>query len=141
MMAYLLDTNVLSEFTKPMPSIQVITWLNGARPLFISSITIAEMLFGAYRMPDGNKKTLLIQNIHELIDSEFYGRVLYFDGVSAKLYAKITAHRFNIGKPISVLDAQIASIALAHDLTLVTRNIKDFIAIDGLMVFNPFFDN
>lgn len=67
--------------------------------------------------------------------------MLYFDNFSAKLYAKITDHRFNIGKPISVLDAQIASIALAHDLILATRNTKDFIAIDGLMVFNPFVNN
>lgn len=140
-MAYLLDTNILSELTKPMPNSQVISWLNDASPLFISSITIAEMLFGAYRMPDSNKKMLLIQSIHELIDHEFYGRVLYFDNFSAKLYAKITAHRFNIGKPISVLDAQIASIALAYNLILATRNTKDFIAIDGLVVFNPFVNN
>lgn len=135
---YLLDTNVLSELMRPMPSKVVIEWLDNHSPLYISTITQAELLAGAYMMTDGKKKRAYLNAIDDMIKQDFAGKILPFDGISANHYANLIAERKRIGRPIHTADAQIASIALAHDLTLVTRNTKDFIAIDGLIVFNPF---
>ena len=60
-----------------------------------------------------------------------------FHASAASAYAHLEAHRTQLGQPISVEDAQIAAIALATGLTLATRNTRDFVAIDGLVVVNP----
>jgi len=72
-----------------------------------------------------------------MFEEEFGGRCLPFDERAAVHYARIVAGRRRAGRPVSVEDAQIAAIALAHDLTLATRNTADFVAIDGLAVADP----
>ena len=71
-----------------------------------------------------------------MLKQDFAGKVLAFDGVSACHYAQLIAERKRIGKPMHTTDAQIASIATAYGLYLVTRNTKDFILIEN--VINPF---
>ena len=68
---------------------------------------------------------------------EFAGRCLLFDESAATRYAGIVALRTRLGRPISVEDAQIAAVALAHGLVLATRNTRDFELIEGLSVVNP----
>ena len=135
---YLLDTNVLSEIMRPMPNVAVIDWLNNHSPLYISTITQAELLAGAYMMADGKKKQAYLTAIDEMLKQDFAGKVLAFDGVSANHYAHLVAERKRIGKPIHTADAQIASIATAYGLHLVTRNTKDFVLIENII--NPFGD-
>lgn len=138
---YLLDKNILSEVMKPQPNLNVLYWLDHKEHLYTSAITKAELLYGAYRMPDGKRKILYLQNINAMMNEEFHQKVLMFDDNCAIHYACLTAQRFAIGKPILMADAQITSIALQYDFTLVTRNIKDFIQIDNLKLINPFLES
>lgn len=136
-MTYLLDTNIISELNKPNPNINVIKWLNHHNAVFISSVTKAEMLYGVELLDDGKRKNELMQMTDEIL-SLFEGRILSFCLHSAKYYPKVIVQRQKQGRPILMADALIASIALANGLTVVTRNVKDFDGIMGLMVFNPF---
>ncbi|MEO8680201.1 MAG: type II toxin-antitoxin system VapC family toxin [Vicinamibacterales bacterium] len=134
----LLDTNVISELTKPTPNERVLKWLAGidSSSLWICSITIAEMLLGLATMPDGNRKTNLMARAAQTIDV-FSKTCASFDSIAATEYAAIAAKRRKLGRPISFQDAQIAAIARAVGLTLATRNVKDFSDIDGLTVIDP----
>ena len=135
----LLDTNVLSELMRPEPAAAVVNWLD-QQPEFtvwISSITVAEVHLGIQLMPDGRKKRGLFALAEEMLEKDFAQRCLPFDSLAAKMYAQIVSERQSLGRPISVEDAQIASIALRDGLTLATRNTRDFEGIAGLRVINP----
>ena len=73
----------------------------------------------------------------QIFEEDFMGRCIDFGGVAVAEYAMVKAQRQLAGRPIDTADAQIAAIALASSLTLVTRNTKDFEGIDGLTVVNP----
>ena len=135
----LLDTNVVSEFMRPAPSPTVGAWLDAqdARRVWVCAVTRAEIELGIALMPDGQRKTGLQQAAQAMFAEEFVGRCLPFDGAAATCYARIVSLRTRIGRPISVEDAQIAAIAVAHGLVLATRNERDFQQIDGLVVVNP----
>jgi predicted nucleic acid-binding protein len=70
-------------------------------------------------------------------EDDFAGRCLVFGSGSAEQFALVMAQRKRMGRPIEAVDAQIAAIALAAQLKLVTRNTEDFTGIDGLEVINP----
>jgi predicted nucleic acid-binding protein len=134
----LLDTNVLSEFMKPSPSIEVVQWINRtpASELRVCSITRAEIELGVALMPEGKRRQTALQSAHETFKI-FAGRCLPFGEHAAIVFAAVFAHRKKAGHPISTEDAQIASIALVHDMKLATRNSKDFRLIKGLELINP----
>ena len=135
---FLLDTNVLSELMKSSPEVKVMQWMNGmtAGECFISSVTRAEIELGIALLPDGKRKKSLSRAAKSMF-AEFPDRCLSFDGIAASKYAEIVADRTRIGRPVSVEDAQIAAIALAHKMTLATRNSRDFEHIKGLSIVNP----
>ena len=135
----LLDTNVLSEFMRPAPAPQVVAWLD-AQPtdrVWVSAITRAEIELGVALLPEGRRKLGLQQAVSAMFVEDFAGRCLPFDEVAAPLYARIVTQRTRQGRPITVEDAQIAAIALAHGLILATRNTRDFEEIEGLSLLNP----
>lgn len=138
----LLDTNVLSELMRAVVSQRVISWLDRqvASNLYICAVTRAEIELGLCLLPDGKKKDQLIQAANGMFN-EFTGRCLPFEEGSAIQYARIVAERQKSGRPISVEDAQISAIALSHDLSLATRNTKDFMLIEGLELINPWDQN
>ena len=134
----LLDTNVVSELLKPRPSAAVMDWFSvphGA--LYLSAITRAELLLGAALLPVGKKRRELEAGLYEMFDARFAARCLAFDAGAADRFAQIKAHRTRHGRGISTEDAQIAAIALAQELPLVTRNVVDFDEIPGLEILNP----
>ena len=135
----LLDTNVLSEFMRPQPAEEVTVWLDRlpAEQVWICAISFAEIALGLALMPAGKRQAALARAAHAMFDEDFGGRCLPFDEHAAFHYGAIVAQRTRVGRPISTEDAQIAAIALAHDLTLATRNVSDFEGIDGLAVINP----
>ena len=135
----LLDTNVLSEFMRQQPAPQVVAWLNAqsAPSLFTCAISRAEIELGLARMPAGKRQLALAQSAHAMFDAEFTGMSLPFDDAAAVHYARVVADRNRAGQPISVEDAQIAAIALAHNLELATRHVADFMGIEGLTVVDP----
>ncbi len=124
----ILDTNVLSEALKPLPSEAVLSWLSVQEQLavFTTTITVAEVLYGIEVLPLGKRRSRLLGLIERLFAEEFQDRVLPFDEKAAYLFPKIVAGRENIGRPIAQFDAMIASIARAWRGTIATRNTGDF---------------
>jgi len=135
----LLDTNVLSECMRPSPSAQVVAWLDAqaAGQIWVCAISRAEIELGIALVADGRRKRALRTAAEAMFAEDFGGRCLSFDAQAASRYAAIVSSRMRLGRPISVENAQIAAIALAHGMTLATRNARDFEALEGLSVVNP----
>ncbi len=136
---FLLDTNVLSELMRQNPNPLVTEWLDSQTvdKLQTSAVSQAEILAGIFMLPAGNRRDVLTRGAEQLFQQDFRGRCLVFGSAVAEQFAVVRAQRQRAGRPISTEDAQIASIALAANLKLVTRNTKDFEAIEGLQVINP----
>ena len=133
-----LDTNVLSELMRRRPAARVVRWVDGqdASALAITAVTVAELLYGVARLPDGARKAKLAAAADALVREDFSGRVLPFDVAAAAHYAELAAERDRNGRPISVSDGQIAAICRCHGAALATRNVRDFDAT-GVSVRDP----
>ena len=136
---YLIDTNVISELTKPAPSAAVLGWFANTpvQHIYISSVTLCEMQLGLALLPTGKRKRALTMATDALIQEDFAQRCLSLDARCAPLYGALAARQQQNGAPWSAEDAMIAAIALANQFTLVTRNTKDFEGMDGLVLLNP----
>jgi toxin FitB len=134
----ILDTNIVSEFMRPLPNKAVVQWLSTIKveTVFITAITLAEMRLGVATMPKGRRQDELAERILKLETQSFHNRCLPFDAKAAHAYALITAYRRAIGRPISQSDAMIAAIAQVRAMTLATRNIVDFVETD-IKLHNP----
>lgn len=135
----LLDTNVVSEMMRREPAPRVLAWMD-AQPqyhLYISAVTRAEIELGVALLPEGRRRQGL-EEAAALMFAEFNGRCLAFDERAASYYAELVSNRVRAGRPISVEDAQIAAVALAAGFVLATRNVSDFVGIDGLSAVDPF---
>lgn len=124
---------------RPKPDAVVVEWLDRQKDesVWICSITQAEILMGLALMPEGKRQQGLMHVAATMFDEDFAKRCLPFDSNAANHYANIVSERNRQGSPISVEDAQIASIARANGLSIATRNVKDFANIEGLIVNNP----
>jgi toxin FitB len=134
----ILDTNVLSEFMRAEPEPGVAAWV-AAQPralLYTTSINRAEIRYGLARLPEGRKRTALAAAADMIFTEDFDGRVLPFDGEAADRYAEIVVMRRRQGRPIDILDAQIAAIALAVGAEIATRDVGGFEGC-GLRVIDP----
>ena len=134
----LLDTNVLSEALKPLPSPIVLRWLAAQEPssVFTTSVTQAEILYGLATLPPGKRRTRLLAAVEKMLAEEFEGRILPFDEDAARAFAGIVAARDAAGRPISQFDAMIAAIARSHRAAVATRNTADFQHC-GIDLINP----
>jgi toxin FitB len=132
--SFLLDTCVLSEGVKSPPDDFVIQWTRSTpeREQFTSVIAVAELKFGIEAMPQGRRRTQLDDWFRDTLRPSLGDRVIPFDESCAMVWASLRARAPNA----KFADSQIAATALAHGLTLVTRNVRDF-AFAGLPVFNP----
>lgn len=133
-----LDTNVLSEALKPLPSGTVLEWLAAQTPpaVFTTTIALAEILYGVEALPRGKRRTGLLSAIERMFAAEFEGRILPFDEDAARLFGGIVASRDAAGRPISQFDAMIAAIARSHRAAVATRNTADFAGC-GIQVIDP----
>ena len=131
------DTNVVSELMRAEPSPPVRAWVLAQRhhELRITAITVAEILYGIARLPNGRRKDTLRAAAVDIF-SRFAEDVLPFDAAAATIYPEIVDHRDRQGTPISGYDAQIAAICRANDASLATRNEKDFAGL-GVELINP----
>ncbi len=134
----ILDTNVLSELMRPIPSPQVTAWVakQPASELFTTTITEAEIFYGIELLSKGKRREALLLAAEAMFDEDMAGRIFGFESDAARVYSKIAARRRGLGRPISHADAQIASIAEVRGATLATRNVADF-ADCGLDLVNP----
>lgn len=123
-----LDTNVLSELMRSKPNAQVVDWLDRqeAMSVTISAITVAEILHGIARLPDGKRKHGFAVMAAAMFEEEFAGRILPFDGDAALHYAEQVAASERRGRRVHMADAQIAAICIQQGAVLATRNVKDF---------------
>jgi toxin FitB len=123
-----LDTNVLSEAIRPVPTRRVLDWLAAQPPsaLFTTTISEAEFLYGLALLPTGKRRTSLEQAARRMFEEDFAQRVLPFDRAAAAAFASIAAVRRKRGRPIGDFDAQIAAIARIHGAAVATRNVDDF---------------
>lgn len=137
-MRYLLDTNIISNVTKPKPSETLLHWLADQldTDLFISTLSLAEIQRGILEKPAGRKRRELEdwfggpEGPQEL----FRGRILGFDERAALVWGRLMAEGTRSGRPRSALDMVIASIAQVNDCVLVTDNERHF---PGIKLFNP----
>ena len=133
----LLDTNVVSEAMKPDPDPTVRDWLDeqAADTLYISSVTVAELLFGIGALPNGRRK----QKLATMLDGVFPlfdGRILAFDTDAARHYADLAVAARKAGKGFPTPDGYIAAIATAHRFTVATRDASAFNAV-SVPVIDP----
>ena len=135
----ILDTNIISEVMRPQPEQNVIQWLNKQRSndLYISSISIAEINYGLYVLPQGRRKQQLKSRFNQFINKAFLYQTLDFDEQAAILYGQVMGEGKLIGHPMSVLGGQIAAIALHNGFAVASRNVKDF-KYCGVEIINPF---
>jgi hypothetical protein len=124
----ILDTNVLSEASRPRPSEIVGYWVDSHKRtvLFTTTICEAEIFLGVALLPHGRKREDLRLQATKLFEQDFAGRVLPFTSAAARAFAEIAAARRRAGRPIKEADAQIAAIARVHGAALATRDLADF---------------
>lgn len=132
-----LDTNVVSEAMKPEPAPAVRNWLDEqiAETLFLSSVTVAELLFGIGALPEGKRKQKLAAMLDGLLGL-FDGRILPFDTAAARQYADLAVAARKAGKGFPTPDGYIAAIAMAHGFAVATRDASAFEAA-GVPIIDP----
>ena len=133
----LLDTNVVSEAMKPVPDDAVRGWLDeqAAETLYLSSVTIAELMFGIGALPKGNRKDKLASALDGVMEL-FADRVLPFDIDAARHYADLAVKARAAGRGFPTPDGYIAAIAASKGFVVATRDTSAFDAA-GVEVIDP----
>jgi predicted nucleic acid-binding protein len=136
-MSFLLDTNAVSEWTKPRPNPGLIGWMESTDEdrVFISVITLAELRYGVERLAPGARRRRLEAWLEHEVPLRFEGRILPVDADIAEAWGKTVSRSDAAGRPIGAMDAFLAATAEFHHLTLVTRDVSDFQLLKA--VFNP----
>ena len=129
---YLLDTDTISALTKPAPSSTLLLRIAMTAPQdrATSTVTLGELLFGAHRA--GSRSAELLELTRRTVPGEI--PLLPFDQAAAEEYGWLRGYLEERGTPIGHEDTQIAAIALANDLTVVTGNTRHFERVPGLNV-------
>ena len=132
-----LDTNVVSEAMKPEPHPAVRAWLNeqAAETLYLSSVTLAELLFGIAALPVGKRKDLLAKALDGLMGL-FRDRVLPFDIDAARRYAELAVRAKTAGQGFPTPDGYIAAIAVSRGFIVASRDTAPYEAA-GVSVIDP----
>ncbi len=132
-----LDTNVVSEAMKPEPHPDVRVWLNNqaVETLYLSSVTLAELLFGIAALPAGKRKAMLAQALDGLLGL-FRDRVLPFDTDAARRYAELAVMAKVGGRGFPTPDGYIAAIAASREFIVASRDTAPYKAA-SVSVINP----
>ena len=132
-----LDTNVVSEAMKPDPNLAVRTWLNAqvTETLYLSSVTVAELLFGIGALPIGKRKDMLAQTLDGLMRL-FRDRILPFDIDAARCYAELAVTAKMSGRGFPTPDGYIAAIAASRGFIVASRDTAPYEAA-SVTVINP----
>lgn len=133
----IIDTNVVSEAMKPEPNLSVQAWLNDqiVETLYLSTITLAELLFGIAALPAGKRKEMLEQALNGLLDL-FRDRMLPFDIDVARHYAELAVMAKHDGRGFPTPDGYIAAIAASRKFTVASPDVAPYEAA-GVPVINP----
>ena len=130
-MAYLFDTDAISELLKPRPAAGYFRWLVGVprEEQFTSAVVVGELSKGAFR---SSAVARHLENIEKRVLPSV--TVLSYDAAAARVYGEIRARLEGAGRPLADADLQIAATALLHDLELVTGNVKHFKRVPQLRI-------
>lgn len=130
---YLFDTDILSQVLKRTPSPTLLTRLATvpAKQQFTSAITVGEMVYGAYR---SDRPDHFLRQLEERLWPNI--RILPFNRAAAETYGRLRAELEEAGTPLAEPDLRIAAIALTHELTMVTGNVRHFSRVAGLRIEN-----
>jgi len=130
---WVLDTNTLSELTKPQPFPDLLRWLEANEAdSALSAISVGELTIGIESLPEGKKRRRLEQ-VFKFLRQDYAGKILDFTEGVAVEWGRLIAEARKQGRNLAVLDSQIEATALHFGLTVVTRNSRDFL----YPVFNP----
>jgi toxin FitB len=134
----ILDTNVISEPTKPNANQHVATWLNhqDIRLLFVTSINLAELMAGVATLPEGRRQQALSDALDKFLPKRIVTPILPFDREAALAYASVVVQAKANRYTLAVADGQIAAIAKVHGFAVATRDVAPFLAA-GVAVINP----
>ncbi|MFN2267239.1 MAG: type II toxin-antitoxin system VapC family toxin [Desulfonatronovibrio sp.] len=137
-MNFLVDTCVISELVKKEPDLNVVSWIRSCpeEKLFLSSLTIGELQKGVSKLEPSKKKNELQYWINIKLLNRFTGRIIPIDSAVAQRWGQIQAKAEQMGNPMPALDGLIAATALIHNLTVLTRNVKDM-KTSGAEIVNP----
>lgn len=137
-MSYLLDTCVVSELMRPVPTANVGAWLDAQvhAPMFLSVLTLGELAQGIAKLAESTRKAALRDWLQQVVLPNFEGCILAVDSAVVLRWGELRGKLIQLGRTPPVIDSILAATALCHGLTLVTRNVRDFEAL-GVKVFNP----
>lgn len=140
-MSYLLDTCVVSERLRKRPAAKVVKWLDRQEPgdLHLSVLTVGEIEKGLSLLPEGAKRERLQSWLREDLMPFFEGRLHGVGVEEAAFWGRLAAARQLAGRGSPVVDGLVAATALAHQLTVATRNVEDFSG-SGVSLYNPWTD-
>ena len=149
-MNYILDTNVVSEIRKENCNIRAFPKTNRVlgkalnvrrfvdscdkKVFFISALSIGEIAYGVERLPSGKKKSRFTHFLDIQIPEWFEDRIIPVDRAVMREWGRLCAR---VGRTLPLLDSIIAATALARGFTVLTRNVRDFENIEGLLCCNP----
>jgi tRNA(fMet)-specific endonuclease VapC len=137
-MKYLLDTCVLSELVTKQPNAQVVDFIDSldSDDVYISVITIGEIVKGIEKLPKSRRKQELHAWLKEDLLSRFQGKIIPIDEDVIVAWGFLTVRAEAAGRPMPAVDSLIAATAQVNGLTLVTRNVDDFNP-SGVEILNP----
>lgn len=137
-MRYLLDTNVVSELSKPHPDPMVVAWIDEVdiAGVYLSVVTVGEIRKGIARLPSSKRRAYIEHWVETVLFAEFQANIVPFELDMALAWGDLTGRLERAGKRMQVIDSLIAATALQGDFILVTRNEADF-AATGVKLLNP----
>ena len=135
----IVDTTVISEMMKSAANPTVVGWLNrqDSLALFLTTPTIAEIKYGLCSLPNGKRRRAMEEGFERLQSEAFEGRIWSFDQAAAHQYGLVMSYRRAKGRPLSVVDGQIAAMARCRGAEIATRNVRDFEDF-GVALIDPF---
>ena len=135
MNGFLLDTNVVSETAKQRPQPVVIEFMNMHSNLWLPVVVIHELAYGIMILDEGRRRNIMTAWLSQIV-SGFSGRILPVDRQAAEFAASMRAQVHSGGGRLKIADALIAGTAMANDMAVATRNVRDFDGL-GVDVVNP----
>lgn len=140
-MNWLLDTNVVSELYRKQPDRKVVVWIDAQSDaaLHVSTLTLGELQRGVVLLPDSPRRRAMFAWVQNDLPARFAGRILPVDDRVAFVWGNLVSAQQMKGRNLPVLDSLIAATAMAHQQTLVTRNLGDFQGL-GIELLNPWTD-